>query len=182
MKKLLLPILAFAFLVLLAPVVVTHAVRPEIMPEKSEHEHMVKSKWDMSGEFVAHPGYNWKGLAEGYTWEYDIHVKEAMNGEYSVGSIHFKTDGINVVGHVEETKTDYLWGDLAAVGMANYDGEKYYFMFLVTDYAMWFSLSDTDYEIYWDAGSIWGGAQRVYQLHSLNPGTSIDLDGVKEIH
>jgi hypothetical protein len=146
--------------------------------------HKIKNKWDVSGTFVAHPGYNWGGLAEGATWTYSIHIKEAMDGEVSVGSIHFITGDIDVVGHVKATKRYYnYWsGDnLAAVGTAEYNGTTYYFMFLYAERAVWFALSATPYDSYWAVQSVWPSSLRAYQLHSKVPDETFTLD-YKVIH
>jgi len=136
-------------------------------------DHKIMNKWDLSGTFVAQPGYNWGGMAEGATWTYRIHIKEAMNGDYSRGSIHFITDGVDVVGHVQATSRDYnYWsgdeGNLAAVGWAVYDDVPYYFMFLYAERAVWFCISTTSYQARWAGETVWQGAERAYQLHSLN--------------
>jgi hypothetical protein len=147
--------------------------------------HKVKNKWDLSGTFVAHPGYNWGGLAEGATWSYSIHIKEAMNGDVSVGSIRFWTaDGIEVVGHVEATDRYYnYWsGDnLAAVGRTQYNGATYDFMFLYAERAVWFAISDVPYDAYWAIESVWPHSLRSYQLHSKVPDETFTLD-YKVIH
>ncbi len=136
--------------------------------------HKIRNKWDLSGTFVAYPGYNWGGLPEGATWSYSIHIKEAMNGDVSVGSIRFWTeDGIEVVGHVEATARDYAhWaddeGNLAAVGRAEYNDTAYDFMFLYAERAVWFVISDELYDTYWAAENVWGNDDRDYELHSLN--------------
>ncbi len=134
--------------------------------------HKIKNKWDLKGNFVAHPNYTWGGLAEGATWEYSIHIKEAMNGDYSVGSIRFTTGAIEVVGQVKQTKRNYApWsddeGNIAAAGTAEYNDTTYYFLFLYAERAMWFALSETSYDTYWP-DTIWGKSLRAYQLHSLN--------------
>jgi hypothetical protein len=138
----------------------------------AKDDHKIRNKWDLEGNFVAYPGYNWGGLAEGATWEYSIHIKEAMNGDYSVGSIHFMTGDIDVVGHVKQTKRNYAsWigdvGNIAAAGTAEYNDITYYFLFLYAERAMWFALSETSYDAFWPT-TIWGGGLRAYQLHSLN--------------
>ena len=136
-------------------------------------DHKIRNKWGLKGNFVANPGYNWGGDAEeGATWEYSIHIKEAMNGDYSVGSIRFTTGDIEVVGQVKQTKRDYAyWGgdadNIAAAGTAEYNDTTYYFLFLYAERAMWFALSETSYDAYWPT-TIWGGGLRAYQLHSLN--------------
>ena len=149
-------------------------------------DHKVRNKWNLSGTFVAHPGYNWGGLAEEATWTYRIHIKEAMNGEYSVGSIHFMTGDIDVVGHVKATSRDYAYwggheGNLAAVGVSDYNDTSYYFMFLFAESAMWFALSTTPYDTCWAAENVWPKSSRAYQLHSRNSSSSFTLD-YKAIH
>ncbi len=150
--------------------------------------HKIKNKWDLSGTFVAHPGYNWGGLSEGATWSYSIHIKEAMNGDVSVGSIRFWTeDGIEVVGHVEATARDYDYSSwsgndlLAAVGRAEYNDTAYNFMFLYAERAVWFVISDALYDSYWSAQAVWPSSLRHYQLHSKVPDETFTLD-YKVIH
>lgn len=157
-------------------------ITPEdILQENQEQNgHMIENKWDLSGSFVAHPGYNWKGLAEGSTWNYDIHIKEAISDEDSTGSIHFSTGDINFVGQVKETKRNYSWATLAAFGTTNYDEHEYYFMFFYDDVAVWLALSDTPYD---GLTGAYTSGQRIYQLHSLNPGPVLfDIDDYKAIH
>ena len=157
----------------------------EYVDDIPKDSHKVRNKWDLSGDFVAHPGYNWAGLAEGATWTYKIHIKEAMCGEYSVGSIHFTTGDIDVVGNVKATERlyDYWSGDnLAAVGTADYDDTTYYFMFLYAERAVWFTLSTTPYDSYWAGETVWPqGLLRAYQLHSKVPDETFLLD-YKIIH
>ena len=134
----------------------------------------IANKWDLKGSLVAYPGYNWGGLAEGATWEYSIHIKEAISGEFSVGSIHFVTVDnivdIEVTGIVEQTKSDYnYWStpNLAAAGRAEYDGVMYNFLFLYNEDNMWFTLSEEDLEPSWSQETVWDGSLRKYQLHSI---------------
>ena len=73
-----------------------------------EDEHKVKNKWDFSGTFTALTA--WGDLAPtDTTWTYKIHIKEAMDGEVSRGSIHFATGDIDVIGNVRATKTNYAY-------------------------------------------------------------------------
>ena len=137
-----------------------------------DNGHKIRNKWDLKGNFVAYPGYNWGGHAEGATWEYSIHIKEAISGEFSVGSIRFTTGDIEVVGQVKQTKRDYAhWsgdeGNIAAAGTTEYSDTTYYFLFLYAERAMWFALSTTPYDSYWSS-SVWPHSLRAYQLHSLN--------------
>jgi hypothetical protein len=139
----------------------------------AKDSHKVRNKWNLSGDFVAYPGYNWAGMAEGATWNYDFRIKEAMCGDYSVGMVHFWTGDIDVVGHVKATARDYnYWsgdeGNLAAVGTANYNDTTYYFMFLYAERAVWFSLSDVPYDTYWATEAVWPKSLRAYEVHSLN--------------
>ncbi|PJE68955.1 hypothetical protein COU96_02375 [Candidatus Shapirobacteria bacterium CG10_big_fil_rev_8_21_14_0_10_38_14] len=146
-------------------------------------DHKVKNKWDLNGSFVAHPGYNWGGLREGATWDYSIHIKEAINGDFSVGSIRFTSGDIEVVGHVKATKSNYpYWsGDnLAAVGTAVYNDVTYNFMFLYSNRAIWFAISTQSLEC-WTNGKVWPESLRNYQLHSKVPNETFLLDP-REIH
>lgn len=140
----------------------------------SDNPHKVRNKWDLSGTFTAYPGYDWSGMAADATWTYKVHIKEAMSGEYSVGTVHFTSDtGVDVVGHVEETKREYDYSSwtgqdlLAAVGTAEYNDETYYFMFLYANRAVWLALSMEPYEGYWDNENVWAGNLREYEVHSL---------------
>lgn len=160
----------------------------EYVNDVPKDSHKVKNKWDQSGDFVAHSGYNWGGLAEGATWTYKFHIKEAMWGEYSVGSIHFTSGDIDVVGNVKATKREYNYSSwasedplLAAVGTADYNDTAYYFMFLYAGRAVWFALSTTPYDSYWAAENVWGGGLRAYELHSKVPDETFLLD-YKVIH
>jgi hypothetical protein len=106
-----------------------------------------------------------------------------MDGKVSKGTVHFYTivDGteIDVVGQVKETKRDYMWAEIAAVGTAVYNDTTYYFMFFYVNYATWFCLSSTPYDAAWAAETTI--SPRLYQTHSLNPGTTLPLYW-KEIH
>ena len=123
-------------------------------------------------------------MAEGATWNYDIHIKEAMYGEYSVGSMTFWTGDIEVTGQVKATKRDYAYwsGDnIAANGTADYNGTQYYFLFLYAERAVWFALSTTPFDSYWANDSAWPSSLRAYQLHSKVPDETFLLD-YKVIH
>jgi len=141
----------------------------------------ILNKWNLEGTFEAHPGYNW-GLADGATWNYSIHIKEAMNGDFSVGSIYFTTGDIEVTGIVEQTKSDYAYwseSNLAAAGRAEYNGIPYNFFFLFSERAIWFAISEENLEPLWTYESVWGA--RAYQLHSKVPDESFIMDP-KYIH
>jgi hypothetical protein len=131
----------------------------------------IANKWDLKGSFVAHTGYNWGGdLAEGATWEYSIHIKEAISGEFSVGSIHFTSGDIEVIGIVEQTKSDYAYWptpNLAAAGRAKYGGVDYNFLFLYDEDKMWFALSQSDLEPSWTQETIWSEDSIEYQLQGM---------------
>lgn len=125
-----------------------------------DNPHKIHNKWDLSGTFQNYPGYDWRGLGEG-TWTYRIHIKEAMDGQYSAGSIHFMHGDIDVTGHVTATVRNHsYWGgeNLAAFGMADYNDVTYYFMLLYSKRAVWMALSTSPNVL----------GSRVYQVHSLN--------------
>lgn len=152
-----------------------------------KESHKVRNKWDISGAFQGYPGYNWGGLAPNDAiWTYKIHIKEAMNGDCSVGSIHLATGDIDVVGNVKATKRYINWGAwtgheiLAAVGTADYNDQTYYFMFLYGDPAIWFALSETPYDSYWAVNSLWPTARRAYQVHSLWGDYPLDYKPIHE--
>jgi hypothetical protein len=160
------------FLCLVMMLTLVSSTSPAFAKGSANGSHQIKNKWDLSGSFAAHPSYNWGGLAEGATWNYSIHIKEATNGDYSAGSIHFWTGDIDVVGKVKATQRNYAYwsGDnLAAVGTATYNDRTYYFMFLYAKRATWFALSTTPYDSYWANGTVWGSGLRAYQLHSKVP-------------
>ena len=149
-----------------------------------DNGHKIRNKWDLKGSFISHDGYRWGDLTGGDTWQYSIHIKEAMNGDFSVGSIHFSTGEINVIGIVEQTKSDYdYWPtpNLAAAGRVEYGGVTYNFLFLYCDIGIWFAISQAELEPSWSQETVWSWPEREYQLHSLNPGTII-IWGPKEIH
>jgi len=144
-----------------------------------ESDHRILNKWGLSGSFVAHPGYNWGGLKEGATWDYNIQIKEAISGDYSVGSIRFTSGDVEVIGHVKQTKSDYkYWGkqNLAAAGTAEYNDTTYNFMFLFSERAVWFAISTESLEDYWSLETVWPGSKRNYQLHSKVPGEGFIMD------
>jgi len=149
----------------------------------------ILNKWDLEGTFVAHPGYNWGGLAEGATWDYSIHIKEAISGDFSVGSIHFSTGDIEVIGIVEQTKRGYNYGGwasyddtLAVAGRTQYNNTSYNFLLLYCEKYIWLAISNTaELEPYWTDENVWGSGDRDYQLHSIVPDEPFDMEP-KEIH
>lgn len=139
--------------------------------DKKEYSgESIDNKWNLSGTFLAFPGYNWNGLVSPEkTWEYHFSIKQALDTEKSVGSVHFKADGVDVVGHIEDFKTDYsYWAkpNIAAVGTAEYNGGKYKFMLLYSKRAVWFVLSSSDYASAWEAETTL--SPRLFQVHSEN--------------
>ena len=153
----------------------------EYVDDIPKDSHKIRNKWDLTGTFVAYPGYNWGGLAEGATWNYDIHIKEAVYGEYSVGSVHFWTGDIDVVGSVKATKQYFSYWpgeNIAAVGLAEYNDQTYYFMLIYAQKAVWMAISQYPYDTAWANNTALGN--RAYQLHSLN--TNDFLLDYKAIH
>ncbi|GAI30894.1 unnamed protein product, partial [marine sediment metagenome] len=116
------------------------------------------------------------------TWDYSIHIKEAKNGDFSVGSIRFTSGDVEVIGHVKATKYPYRpkkpFTDLAAVGTAVYDDTTYNFMFVYSEVHIWFAISTSSYEEAWEAGTLWPNNSeiRLYQLHSLYPDEIFIMD------
>ncbi len=150
------------------------------LPLYADSGNKIVAKYDLTGTYQNHPGYYWGDVSDDAIWDFKIHIKVAEDPTKSTGMVKFNTDGVTLVGHVEEVKENYYWGgtNIAAVGWANYDGEKYYFMLLYKASAVWFCLSDLPYDLIWNSGGIYQGAQRVYQTHSLNtpPGiTTLDF-------
>jgi len=158
--------------------------------------HKIINKWDLKGSFIAIR--NWGLSLSDPTWNYEIHIKEAMEGDFSVGTICFNTtanDGteIEVIGHVKQTKNNYAywWGsaghpqirNLAAAGIAEYNGVTYNFLFLFNENAMWFTVSQENIENYWNASpeTVWPGSLRIYELHSI-VSTGQFIMEPKEIH
>lgn len=149
-------------------------------------DNKIDDKYDLVGTYQNHSStYAWGDIPSDAMWNYKIHIKVAKDPAKSKGMVRFSTDGVEVVGHVEGVKMNYkYWSgeNLAVVGWANYNGQKYYFMLLYKASAVWFCLSDTPYDDLWSTGSVYqGAAQRLYQTHSLNPGTSLEF-GCKDIH
>ena len=151
--------------------------------DNAQDSHKIANKWDSSGTLTVSSlsgTYDWGGLVPaGETWSYKFHIKEAMNGEFSTGTVHFTSGDIDVVGNIEATKSPYQhwighYGTpiLAAVGTAEYDDVSYYFMFLWAPGAIWFALSTTPYDSFWDIEYVWEPKSlRAYQLLS-----TIDVD------
>ncbi len=54
-------------------------------------------------------------------------------------------------------------------------------MFLYAEVATWFALSETPYDSYWAAGTVWSHGLRAYQLHSKVPDETFTID-YKAIH
>ncbi len=52
----------------------------------AKEDHKIRNKWDLTGTFVS--SRSWGDVVpSGSTWTYRFHIKEAMDGEYSVGSM-----------------------------------------------------------------------------------------------
>ena len=168
--------LSLVLIILLALVVaIPESVAASEPKDKGQESHRIENKWDLSGSFVALKGYNWGGLAEAATWHYQFHIKEAVDGSYSVGSIRFWTDtGIEVTGHVEVTARNYPYNqswrgeNLAVAGWADCADDRFNFILLYSTRAVWLAVSDLPYEPYWVAYSAWPPQLRRYQVHSLN--------------
>lgn len=152
-------------------------------------DNKIDDKFDLAGTYQ-NPANVWEGTSADATWNYKINIKVAVDKTKSKGIVHFWTDGVDVVGHVEEVKREYaywvtpygLTPNLAAVGWANYNDHKYYFMLIYTDKAVQFVLSDTPYETYWNNNVLWDSSLRAYQTHSgILPAGSLEWD-YKDIH
>jgi hypothetical protein len=156
----------------------------------------ILNKWDLEGSFISHlpiiplpPNYIWGELVGGDPWEYSIHIKETMDGNFSVGTIHFTSGDVNVIGIVEQTKRGYNyagWANyntLAVAGRTQYNNTSYNFLLLYCEEYIWLAISSTaDLEPYWTDESVWGGGDRDYQLHSKIPSVeTFDMDP-KNIH
>jgi hypothetical protein len=185
MKKVLLLVL----MVLFVFVPTAFALEGDYTDNIIQNEHKVMNKWDLQGTFNVWDSYNWGGLL-GSTCNYDIHIKQAVNQDYSVGSITFYDDnGFSVTGKVEATKDDYAyWNNynngrpnLAAAGTVEYNETTYYFMFLYAERAVWMALSETPYDTYWNTGDVYGGGIRAFQVHSVVDQYDFPIE-YKEIH
>jgi len=142
----------------------------------AQDSHKVRNKWDLMGAFVS--SRPWGIIVPvGSTWNYEVHIKQAMDGEKSVGVVKFMSGDVVVTGHVKAAKTDYAYwnysGDpydtkenLAAVGQAEYNETKYNFMFLYSEGAIWIALSDQPYDTEWFGDTVWLGSLRAYDLLS----------------
>jgi len=146
-------------------------------------DNKIDDKYDLVGTYQQNTTHVWKGTSAGATWNYKIHIKVAKDTTKSKGMVHFSTDGVEVVGHVEDVKIPYpYWpgNNIAVVGWANYNGQKYYFMLLYSASKVWFCLSETSYEARWSIGEVFLGLDRAYQTHS-SPGPPLEFD-YKDIH
>ena len=145
-------------------------------------DHKIRNKWDLKGSFIVNrTSYKWGEIPDYQTWNYEIHIKEAMHGDFSVGTIYFWTEYsgeiVEVTGHVKRTKQDYnywwyLTPNLAASGTTVYDNKLYDFLFLFNENYIWFALSDTeivDIDILWDSEGVWSPTLRDYELWSNQP-------------
>lgn len=174
-----------AFVLALAIPMVAMAADPK--PKDSR----IKQKWDMEGTFTstrtwAPSAAAWDFVPVGTTWNYSIHVKQAVDGSASAGSVHVwttKPDGtpVGVVGHVEAVKTNYTYWyanpgnpnplikgqpNLAVAGRTNYYGAKRNFMLLYNNNAIHLATSDSSYAEPWAADSAWAGSLRTHDLLS----------------
>lgn len=151
----------------------------------SNDSHKIRTKWNLKGSFISERDPE----TPGQTWKYNYQVKEAMDGDYSSGVIKFKSGDNVITAHVEATKTNYhYWTrtgsplistNLASVGWAEYNGEKYNFMSLYAKGWIWIILSHDDYSDEWSVGDVYQGSEREYQLLSLgypSPNYSYDFD------
>lgn len=191
MKKRILIGLSILLVVAVAASVVWADDPVEYTYNVAKDSHKVKNKWDLCGTFIS--SRPWDGVVPvGSTWTYRFHIKEAMDGEYSVGSIHFVSGDVEVIAHVEATKPDYeYWnypGDpydtaanIAAVGTAEYNDTVYNFMFLHSEGAVWIALSHASYDSEWAAEDVWAGSARLYDLLSVISPDTYPLDP-KAIH
>lgn len=152
----------------------------------------VNNKHDFSGDFEVflNGNYDWNDEGIGKSWNYKIHIKEAMKPEFSTGTVHFQADGINVVGKVEVATTEYPYWvsqpgtrelNLFAAGTTKYEGEDYYFMMLYSDDTVWLALSKSDYMPYYMLGTVFPHAEREYQVHSNELDQQFLID-FKDIH
>lgn len=158
-----------ALLILVVIVMVFLVLAPTAVGASDKSDHKIKAKYDGVGTLIS--VYPWDGKYD--AWEYNFHIKEAVDGEYSVGSIWFKSaSGDKVTGRV--TRTDsFSWSDLTVYGVAKYNGNEYAFMLMFrtsTTPALFLSLSDS--------GNPWG--DRDYNLHSRVPEPGLNVD-IKEI-
>lgn len=154
----------------------------------AQDSHKVRNKWDLTGTFVSiRPWGNI--ILVGSTWNYEVHIKEAMDGEKSVGVVKFMSGDVVVTGHVKATKTNYPYWygepygpyeNLAAVGQAECDGTKYNFMFLYSEEYIWIALSDYTYDTEWSNDTVWSGGKRVYDLLSQPDGYPFDEKAIHE--
>ncbi len=167
------------FLGLMVLIIVATMAMPSVIIAggTAQDSHKIANKWDASGTLTVSglAGiYDWDGLVPaGETWSYRFHIKEAMDGEFSTGTVHFTSGDIDVVGNIEATKSPYRhWNGhytepiLAAVGTAEYDDISYYFMFLSSPDVIWFALSTVPYDDPWEDELVWAQSDRAYQLLS----------------
>ena len=150
------------------------------LPLYADSSNAIVAKYDLEGTYQNHSSvYAWGDVPGDAMWNCKVHIKVAKDSANSVGMVKFSTDGVNVVGHVEDVKIDYsYWAEdnIAAVGWANYNGQKYYFMFMFSANRVWIALNDAPYDSYWDGNTVWPSATRDYQTHSKNPGTTLEFE------
>lgn len=158
----------------------------------AQDSHKILNKWDLTGTFISIRPWG-SIIPVGSTWSYEVHIKEAKDGEKSVGVVKLMSGDVEVTGHVKATKVDYLyWSDpppgypsdiehnLAAVGWAEYNDMKYNFMFLYSEGAIWIALSDQPYDAEWADNTVWQTG-RAYDLLSQCIPDTYPFDE-KEIH
>jgi hypothetical protein len=156
-------------------------------------DHKIRNKWDLKGSFtVNRSGYEWGEMSEGQDWNYEIHIKEAIHGDFSVGTIYFWTEYsgeiVEVTGHVKRTKQEYAYWtqwdiipNLAASGTTVYDNKLYDFLFLFSENYIQFTLSDTEEVNIDDIWAIEGYWLSVYRDYDLWSNQSFDFS-CKNIH
>ncbi len=159
-------------MILLLSIVATVAADEEThIGDIQKDSHKIKNKWDLVGTYAPLKNSSWTTSGWEGEWAYEIHIKQAMYGPYSKGVITFTQGDKVITAHVEDVKENFsYWGsgyinpNIGAVGWAEYNGEKYNFMFLYAEGGIWIILSHDSYDAVWEDGEIWGSASREYKV------------------
>lgn len=146
--------------------------------------HKVRNKWDLTGSYIQCPGYCFDGASAWSVWTFAIHVKEAMNPDYSVGSIEFACGDLVVTGDVKSLKHSYAYwyyrpDNIALAGTAYFQGTTWSFILLYDIDAVHLMLFDSAWEIPWAENAIPAGI--VYETHNLPDVADLPVD-CKTIH
>lgn len=146
--------------------------------------HKILGKWDLTGSFTSCPGYTFGGSGAWSKWTFAIHVKEAVNPDFSVGSIEFACGDLVVTGTVKALKHDYAYwsdraGNIALAGTAEFRDVTYSFILLYDNEALHLMLFNGSWKTPWTDSTIPGAI--IHQTHSLPGGPDLPVT-YKAVH